>query len=142
MTDKLNWDNFDKVSDLIEMQVEKTDDSQKLKDANEALGQLLGVTDNPVYQKMTTEQKNMFLQFVRDTAGKSSSDTAQKVLQGLHLRAAPSAPRMAPSMTLAPPTPGGMGGGGSAPRANIPAHLQEPEDDTPPWLKPVDEDDK
>ncbi len=142
MTDKLNWNNFDKVADLIEAQADKTEDSQKLKDVNEALGQMLDVTDNPVFQKMTTAQKNMFLQHVVDNHGKASSDTARKLLEGLHLRSpAPTGPRMAPAMTLAPPTPG-MGGGGATRTATPqqPAYTTPDETESlPPWLKPAED---
>src|SRR5690606_4153435 len=137
MTENLNWNNFDKVADLIEAQAENTKDSQKLKDANEALGQILGVTDNPIFQKMNTAQKNMFLQHVVENHGKSSSDTARKLLEGLHLRSpAPTGPRMAPAMTMAPPTPG-MGGG--APRSTTPQQpfytTPDETESLPPWLR-------
>jgi hypothetical protein len=144
MTSELNWNNFDKVADLIETQTEKADNAQKRKDSNEALGQLLGVTDNPVFRKLNTEQQNMFLQHIVDKSGSGAGNVAQKLLEGLHLKApalAPSTPAPAFGLGMAPPTPGGMGG--QMPRVQQQQYHQAPQEDTtPPWFKPTDEDNK
>jgi hypothetical protein len=115
MSDKkpppLNWQNFDQVTDILEQSTNKAKTVKQLKDANEALGQLLGVTDNAVFQKMNTDQKNQFLQIVMDQYsqhGLKPADMAQKLLEGLHLRTPSLAPATpAPAFGLAPSGPGG-----------------------------------
>lgn len=121
--DSVDWDNFDQVTGILEEYAEKSKDFRQLKDANEALGQLLGIAKNPVFFNMNTEQQNKFLQNVVDQyqANKlSPADMAQHLLEGLALRTprypqqhAPVAPAMGFGMRgPAAPAPSGMGGGG------------------------------
>lgn len=107
----MDWDNFDQVTVILEEFAEKSKNFNELKDANDALGQLLGIDDKPVFQNMDIEQRNQFLQNVVDQhkqLGLSPADVAQKLLEGLALRMpknAPTAPR-GPALGFAPAGPG------------------------------------
>lgn len=113
----IDWGNFDQVAAILEEFAEKSKDLKQLKDANEALGQLLGVADKDVFTRMSIEQQNKFLQNVVDQYsqnGLSPADVAQKLLEGLQLRTPQLAPATpAPVYGISAPTPGGMGGGAS-----------------------------
>lgn len=120
--DEVDWENLDQVTNVLEDYASKSKDFRTLKDANEALGQLLGVAENPVFFNMSTEQQNKFLQNVVDQyqANRlSPADMAQHLLEGLELRT----PRYAPQGPTGPalgfgmrgpagPSPSGMGGSG------------------------------
>jgi pyruvate/2-oxoglutarate dehydrogenase complex dihydrolipoamide acyltransferase (E2) component len=116
--DAIEWDNFDEVTTILEEFAEKSKDRKQLKDANEALGQLLGVTDKDIFRTMNIEQQNKFLQNVVDqhkAYGLSPADVAQQLLVGLQLRPpvnVPSTP--APAFGIRGPSAPGMapGGGG------------------------------
>ncbi len=115
----IEWKNFDTVTEILEEFADKSDNAKQLKDANEALGQLLGVGDNPVFQNMSIEQQNKFIQGVVDehqNHGISPAEVAQKLLVGMQLRA-PAVGPSGPSFGFglrgpAGPAPGGMGGMG------------------------------
>ena len=113
--DSIDWDNFDEVTAIVEEFAEKSKDMSQLKDANEALGQLLGVTDNPIYQNMSIQQQNMFLQSIVDeskAANLSPAAVTNRLLVGLHLRMPADAPRApGPSLGLHGPAGPGLGGG-------------------------------
>lgn len=120
-TTKVNWDNFDEVSMILEDFAEKSKVTTQKKSANEALGQLLGVADDSTFQRMNTDQQNQFIQSLLSeykSYGLNPADLANKLLQGLHLKT----PQLAPSTPapvfgisgpapMAAPAPGGMGGG-------------------------------
>lgn len=135
----LDWDNFDHVTDILESFADKSKSADQLKDANEALGQLLGVADKDVFRNMSIEQQNKFLQNIVDQHAQGaigSAQVAQKLLEGLYLRSPQiSGPAVrGPSFGMAAPTPGGMGGG--APR-NM--HQQQwPPQQMPHGYPPVD----
>jgi pyruvate/2-oxoglutarate dehydrogenase complex dihydrolipoamide acyltransferase (E2) component len=120
--DAIEWDNFDQVTAILEDFADKSKTHNQRKDANEALGQLLGVADKDVFRKLDIEQQNKFLQNVVDqyqANGLSPADVAQKLLEGLQLRT-PRYGQVAPSgpgfgvRGPAGPAPGGMGGGAGA----------------------------
>lgn len=118
--DAIEWDNFDEVTAILEDLADKSKGGKPLKDASEALGQLLGVADKQVFQKMSIEQQNKFLQNVVDqykSYGLSPADMAQQLLAGLQLRPpinvpGTPAPAFGIRMAQSGPAPGGMGGGG------------------------------
>ncbi len=148
-TNTVDWQNFNAVADIIEDFADKSKDGKKLKDANEALGQLLGVSEKAVFQKMNAEQQNAFLNGVMDQYQKSGSnpaDMAQKLLEGLRLKTPQLAPGTpAPVYGLAPPVPGGMGGGGRPQQQQQnwqpPAQQQQQEGEQwpPPYVPPADD---
>lgn len=141
----LNWRNFDRVSELIESEAEKADATIKRKEANDALGQLFGITEKgkEVFRTLNTDQQNMFLEHVvkqSEQGGRNATSATQAVLEGLRIKApavrGPSAPAL--GMVMAPPVPGGMGGGNGGmvpPQQPVQYVPQQPVDDTPPWLK-------
>ena len=117
---EIEWDNFDEVTTILEDLADKSTSGKPLKDASDALGQLLGVADKPVFQNMSIEQQNKFLQNVVDHYkgfGLSAADMAQQLLAGLQLRPPVNVPGTpTPVYGIRPmgpagPTPGGMGGG-------------------------------
>lgn len=116
--DSIEWDNFDQVAALLEESADKSNNTKQLKDANEALGQLLGVAEKAIFQKLSIEEQNKFLQNVVDqhkAHGLSPADVAQQLLAGLQLRPpiyAPASSAPAFGVRMAPSGPGGMGGGG------------------------------
>ncbi|MDB5478166.1 MAG: sucB [Alphaproteobacteria bacterium] len=119
--DEIEWDNFDKVAGFIEESADGAEDMAVIKDANEALGQLFGITDNPVFLKMNIEQQNKFLQKVVDeqqSGNLNPSAVALKLLEGLQLRMpakAPVGPR-GPSLGPAGPGMGGVAWSGVSPQ--------------------------
>ena len=118
--DAIEWENFDQVTSILEDLADNPGSTKSLKDASDALGQLLGVADKQVFQKMNIEQQNKYLQGVVDqykAHGLSPADMAQQLLAGLQLRppvqvAPTSAPSFGVRMAPSGPVPGGMGGGG------------------------------
>ena len=116
-TTQRDWQNFDKLSELLVDYVDKARNPKQLKDMNDALGELLDVNEDSVFKKMNTDQQNQFIQsVVKEHSEKGSSPVtmAQKLLEGLQLRTpqlAPSTPT--PAYGLRPSTPG-LGGGGGA----------------------------
>jgi pyruvate/2-oxoglutarate dehydrogenase complex dihydrolipoamide acyltransferase (E2) component len=131
---EIEWGNFDTVTDILEDFADKTSNAKEMKDANEALGQLLGVGDNPVFQTMSIEQQNKFIQGVVDehhSQGISPAQVAQKLLVGMQLRTAPAAGPSGPAFGFglrgpAGPAPGGMGGmGGGVNYAGITPQQQQ-----------------
>lgn len=113
----IDWTNFDQVTVILEEYADNSNDPSKLKDANEALGQLLGVTDVDVFRKLSIEEQNKFLQNLVDQSSQGTlggAEVAQKLLEGLHLRnPQPQGPAVrGPAMGVRIPTPGGMGMGG------------------------------
>lgn len=119
--EEIEWDNLDHVTEMLTDFAQKAKDFNGVKDAVDALGQLLGVAENQVFFNMKTEEQNQFLQSVIDQseAGElSPADIARKMLVDLNLRPpqftpyAPQAPNF--GLGMRPPTPagpGGMGGG-------------------------------
>jgi hypothetical protein len=156
-SEKIDWNNFEKVADILEDFAGKAKNGKQSKDANEALGQLLGVSDNVIFQKMNSDQQNQFLQSVVDSHsqhGLTSSQVAQKLLEGLHLRTpqlAPATPAPVYGMAMAPPVPGlapGGGGGGARPQQQQqnqqppPAQQTQQGEQWPPPYVPVDKKDE
>lgn len=132
--DAIDWENFDQVTDILEDFASKSKDFNSLKDANDALSQLLGIGDNLIFQNMSIEKQNGFLQNVVDQYqqnGLSPAQVAQKLLEGLELRTpkyvqGPAAPGLG-LRGPAGPTPGGMGGfGGVAQPHAYPAYPVQP----------------
>jgi pyruvate/2-oxoglutarate dehydrogenase complex dihydrolipoamide acyltransferase (E2) component len=132
-----NWDNFDRLSDILSVFTEKSHDIKQMKDMNEALGELLGVKEGAIFEKMSVDQQNQFVQQVIDQyqeKGLSPAVMAQNLLVGLQLR--PPQPKMAPSapsLGLRPSAPGmGIGGGGGGARVQQQAQQQTLPPDMPP----------
>lgn len=127
-TAERDWDNFDKLSEIFGDFTEKSKDPKQLRDMNDALGELLGVKEDAVFQRMNTEQQNQFIQSVVDQyteKGLSPSTMAQKLLEGLQLRTPQLAPATpTPAYGLRPSAPGlsvpGLGGGTVRPAAPMP----------------------
>ena len=127
-----DWQNFDKLSEIFSDFTERSKDPKQLRDMNDALGELLGVKEDAVFQRMNTEQQNQFIQSVVDqytTQGLSPSVMAQKLLEGLQLRPpkfVPSTPT--PAFGLRPSAPGmaapGLGGG-TRPQPSVLPQSQE-----------------
>ena len=133
--DAVDWDNFDQVTAILEDFASKSKAVNQLKDANEALAQLLGIGDNLVFQNMSIEKQNAFLQNVVDQHqqnGLSPADVAQQLLIGLALRDAPvrvQTPAI-PGLGLrgpVGPAPGGMGGGSVPQQHAYPSYPVQPQ---------------
>jgi len=134
-SDAIDWDNFDQVTAILEDFAEKSKNFKQLKDANDALAQLLGVGDNLLFQNMSIQQQNGFLQNVVDQYqqyGLSPADLAHTLLESLSLRGPKvvQAP-VSPGFGLrgpAGPAPGGMGGfGGVAQPHAYPSYPIQPQ---------------
>jgi pyruvate/2-oxoglutarate dehydrogenase complex dihydrolipoamide acyltransferase (E2) component len=112
-----DWQNFDKLSELLVDYVDKARNPRQLKDMNDALGELLDINEDSVFRKMNTDQQNQFIQaVVKEHSEKGSSPVtmAQKLLEGLQLRTPQLAPATpTPAYGLRPSAPG-LGGGGAA----------------------------
>lgn len=125
--DSIEWENFDQVTELIEEFAIKAQNMKQSRDANEALGQLLGVTDEPVFQTKSIEEQNKFLQKVVDEHQKGNLTPAavtQKLLEGLYLRMPANAPAGPRGPALGPAGPG-MGGGGGVGYTGITPQQQQ-----------------
>jgi pyruvate/2-oxoglutarate dehydrogenase complex dihydrolipoamide acyltransferase (E2) component len=112
-----DWQNFDKLSEILVDFVDKAKSPKQVKDMNDALGELLDVNENAVFGKMNTDQQNQFIQaVVKEHSEKGSSPVtmAQKLLEGLQLRTpqlAPATPTPAYGLRPSVPGLGGVGGG-------------------------------
>lgn len=116
----IDWKNFEEVTAFLEDFTEKSKDKNQLRDANDALAQLLGIGDNVKFQELNSDQQNNFLQSVindRAQYGLTAPEVAQKLLEGLQLRTPKIAPATpAPAFGIAPVfAPGLAPGGGSRP---------------------------
>lgn len=138
LSEELDWENFDRVTDILSDFSTRTRDAKSQKDNNDALAELLGIGENIVFRKLNVEQQNQFLQNIArqyQETGISPASMAQKLLQGLQLRpATPSGPRgPAPTLGMRPAAPGmrgpGGSGGGGGMRTQPPQQLPPQNDD-------------